>query len=167
MVDPEKMLSPDHQVHRAHQDHLASQDPTDPLEMPDSRPNRLRPRPETLDPRVHLVHRGPQAPMVSQVSTDSQVDRARKDHPETLAPQAIPAPTDSRARRDHQDPPEKRVSARNTALWTAVSSSRMEPDAKRNDHPRRSSISNLFIIETGDNRFTASIVFYLFVALVK
>jgi hypothetical protein len=90
----------------------------------------LQPLPETQDPPdpmdhpAQLVNQAPKATMEIQAVQDL---KAHQVHPEVQAKMVLQATKDHPA---PMGPKENRVFARNTALWTAVFSSKMEQDVK-------------------------------------
>jgi len=123
---PAKTVAQAPLVHKVLQAHLVSPVRTDPQAMLGSLLSRPRPPPESpalrvpLDLKDHLDRTAAQELMASPVALDPRDPQAPMD---SLATQAKTASQD---RKDPQDRPERRVSARNIAPWTEVSSSRME-----------------------------------------
>lgn len=143
----ELMLPQDHPDQRDHPVHQEKLDHPDHPEMPDHQQPMSHSRLESQesqeipDHKDHPDHPEMPAKMEKQDHPDQ---RDRKAHP------VQPAPTVNQAHKDHPDHQEtkaRRVSARNTAQWTAVFSSRTEQDDKP-DHGCRLCESVLNVITT-------------------
>lgn len=112
------------QAHPDRPDHLVH--PETPDQMLQTTLQSLDP-PDPLETRAPLDHPDPTADLATPATTAAQVP---------MVPQELPVPLDPPAPKDPRDHPvrtedkERRVSARNTALWMAACFSRM---ARRRD----------------------------------
>lgn len=118
------------QAHKDHQAHQATLAQTD-HEAIQARPlSALQQLPEIPDPPALMDHPDQLVNQARRVTTAPPVPLDRKDH---LAPTVDPAKMVLQETKDHPAQTahaENRVSARNTAPWTAVSSSKTAQDAK-------------------------------------
>jgi hypothetical protein len=124
-------------AHKDHPDHLATLAQTDHEVTLARQLSALQPPPATpaplalMDHPAQLVNPARKATMAPQVPQDPKVHLVPMAAP---AKMVLPETKDHPAQTDHE---ENRVSARNIARWTAVSSSKTEQGAKTDLVPRR------------------------------
>jgi hypothetical protein len=129
-----KMVNQAAQARKVHPAHQATQVLMDHEVIQVRQLSALQPLPETPDPPAqmdHLAQLVNQAPKETMATQEAQAPKA---HQAQLAAQAKMVLPETKDHQVQMDPKENRVSARNTALWTAVSSSKMEQDVKNLAH---------------------------------
>jgi len=119
-------LNQDPLDHQDHQDHLVSQETQEPQDNPDSQPSPKKPDQDSQAQLETPDHQDHQAQLDSQDSQEAQEPQDRKDLQETPELQETTVSQVIQAKPATQEAPARRVFARNTAPWTAVSSSRTE-----------------------------------------
>lgn len=128
---PAKTAAQEAQDLRGHQVH-----PEIPVQMDHevnqvSQQSALPQHPETLDQPDPTDHPAQPVNQVRKATTALQATPDPKDHPDRLAAQAETAVQETKAHPVPTDQPESGVSARNTAPWTAASSSKTAQGVKR------------------------------------